>query len=76
MVTKEILERINFLSRKQRTEGLTDAEKKEQAEVRRIYIDSIKDQVKEALKNVEYIPDEEDLKDHKNDCKCGHCHNH
>lgn len=36
------LARINELARKQKTEGLTEAEKIEQAKLRREYIDSIK----------------------------------
>ncbi len=36
------LARINELARKQKTEGLTEAEKTEQAKLRREYIDSIK----------------------------------
>ncbi len=35
---KEKIERINFLSKKSKTEGLTDAEKAEQAALRKEYI--------------------------------------
>ena len=35
---KEKVERINFLSKKSKTEGLTDAEKAEQAALRKEYI--------------------------------------
>lgn len=35
---KEKVERINFLSKKSKTEGLTDAEREEQAALRREYI--------------------------------------
>ncbi len=41
-MTEEKIERINFLARKQKSEGLTDEEKAEQAVLRREYIDSFK----------------------------------
>lgn len=42
MTADERVERINFLARKQRSEGLTEEEKTEQARLRREYIDSMK----------------------------------
>lgn len=48
------INRINELARKSKTpEGLTEAEKEEQAKLRRAYIDSIKRNVKAALENVD-----------------------
>lgn len=41
-MTEEKIERINFLARKQKSEGLTEEEKAEQAVLRREYIDSFK----------------------------------
>ncbi len=51
------IDRINFLARKSRSEGLTDAEKEEQALLRREYIDSFKRSLVGQLENT-YIVDE------------------
>lgn len=51
------IDRINFLARKSRLEGLTDAEKEEQALLRREYIDSFKRSLVGQLENT-YIVDE------------------
>ena len=48
-MTLETIERINALSRKQRSIGLSDEEKQEQAQLRRQYIDNIKVQISQAL---------------------------
>ena len=42
MITKEQINRINELARKARESELSQAEKEEQAKLRRIYIDSFK----------------------------------
>lgn len=76
MITKELIERINLLSKKQRVEGLTSEEQAEQTSIRRIYIDSIKEQVKKSLEHIEFVPDEEDENIHSKQCKCGHCQEH
>lgn len=66
MITPEVIARINELARKQREGGLTAAEKEEQAGLRRLYIDHIKGQVKEALDaTVKHA--------HHEGCDCG-CH--
>ncbi|MZP31255.1 DUF896 domain-containing protein [Heliobacterium undosum] len=55
-MTKELIDRINYLSRKSRTpEGLTEVEKTEQARVRREYVDAIKARVKDTLDRVEIV---------------------
>ncbi|ABZ85325.1 conserved domain protein [Heliomicrobium modesticaldum Ice1] len=55
-ITKELIDRINYLSRKSRTpEGLTEEEKAEQARVRREYVDAIKARVKDTLDRVEIV---------------------
>lgn len=69
MITKELIERINYLSRKSRSEGLTEEEKEEQAKVRRQYVDAIKMRVKDTLDRVEFV-------DAPESCQCGHDHHH
>lgn len=56
-MTKEKINRINELAHKSKTEGLTDSEKKEQAKLRREYIDSFKASLIGQLENT-YIVDE------------------
>lgn len=51
------IERINFLAKKAKTEGLTDEEKAEQAKLRREYIDSVTGNLRAQLDNV-YVVDE------------------
>lgn len=59
MITKELIEKINYLSRKQRSVGLTPEEKEEQAKVRRQYIDGIKTQMRATLDNITIVDPEE-----------------
>ncbi len=59
MITKEMIDRINFLSKKSKNEGLTENEKLEQQELRRKYIDCIKGQVRQQLDSIKYVEDEE-----------------
>ena len=73
MITKEMIDRINFLSRKSREESLSEEEKQEQAELRRKYIEHIKGQVRQQLESIEIVD--------KDDCSCGghgkgHTHSH
>lgn len=56
-MTEEKIRRINELAKKSRTEGLTDAEKEEQATLRREYIDAYKQSLVSQLENT-YIVDE------------------
>ena len=52
MITDEKVARINELARKSRTaEGLTEAEKAEQAALRREYVDAVKASLEGQLKN-------------------------
>lgn len=50
-MTKEKIERINFLAKKSRAEGLSEGEKQEQAILRREYIDSFKASLVSQLEN-------------------------
>lgn len=56
-ITKEDIARINELARKAKAEGLTEAEKTEQAELRRRYVANIKASLMADLDNT-YIMDE------------------
>ncbi len=57
MEMEKLLEKINALARKSRTEGLTDAEKKEQALLRQEYLKLFRQGMESTLSNV-YIVDE------------------
>ena len=57
MVSKEQIDRINQLARKSKESGLSEEEKKEQAELRRLYMDSFKENLIAQLDNT-YIVDE------------------
>ncbi len=50
-MTQEKIDRINALARKQKAEGLTEEEKKEQYILRREYIDSFKQSLIGQLEN-------------------------
>ncbi len=57
-MTEELIKRINELAKKSKAEGLTDAEKAEQQELRAQYIAAFRQGVKNTLNNV-YIVDEQ-----------------
>jgi len=58
-MNKEKIDRINELARKSRTtEGLTEAEKAEQAALRQEYRDGVKANLEGQLKNIEIIDKE------------------
>lgn len=56
-MTEEKIDRINVLAHKAKSVGLTEEEKKEQAALRREYIDSVKASLVGQLENT-YIVDE------------------
>ncbi len=49
------LNRINELARKSKAEGLTAAEKEEQAELRRQYIEAVRRNLRGQLNNIDII---------------------
>lgn len=52
LTVKEMTDRINELYHKSQNEGLTDAEKKEQAELRRAYVANVRANLKAQLDNI------------------------
>lgn len=56
-MTEDKIKRINELARKQKTQGLTDEEKAEQAQLRKEYIESYKRSLVAQLENT-YIVDD------------------
>lgn len=58
MLTEKKLTRINQLAKKAKTESLTDEEKKEQAALRKEYIDNVKKSFKNQLKSMKVIDPE------------------
>nr|WP_198011954.1 DUF896 domain-containing protein [Caloramator sp. ALD01] len=74
-MTKEQIQRINELYRKSQQEGLTEEEKKEQAYLRRLYIDSVKESLRSQLENIKVVDKDEYDEIMKNKgCSCGHEH--
>ena len=55
MITEKDIARINELYHKQKGEGLTEAEKAEQATLRRAYIDAIRGNVRAQLNNIDIV---------------------
>jgi len=66
VISKEMVERINFLARKQRNEGLSQDEKEEQNHLRQKYLQGIRQQLVEGLEEAG-IP----RKKGNNGCSCG-----
>ena len=67
-MTKEKIDRINFLARKKKKEGLTESELQEQAMLRREYIESYKQSLISQLENTYILePDGTKKKVQRND---------
>lgn len=78
MVTKEMINRINELYKKQKNEGLTEEEKEEQKKLRSEYINAFKENLRGQLENIEVVSPEEyekRMKEHKHEHNCN-CHEH
>lgn len=56
----KLIARINELSRKNKSVGLTDAEKIERDKLRQQYLTVFKSNFKQQLDNIKYVEDEEE----------------
>lgn len=59
MITDEMIQRINELANKKKTEGLTEEEVIEQAGLRRVYIDAFKSSMRQQLDNIQFVDEQE-----------------
>lgn len=58
-MVSERVKRINELARKQKSIGLTEEEKAEQAVLRKEYIDNLRESFRAQLESIEFVDDEE-----------------
>ena len=67
MITKEQLDRINELAHKKKAEGLTEAERLEQAHLRNLFLEDFRERFRAQLDNIEIVePDDPRLKAQQN----------
>lgn len=57
-ITQEMIDRINELAHKKKTEGLTEEETGEQKMLYRAYIDAFKSNLRSQLENIEIVDDQ------------------
>ena len=57
MISREKIERINALAAKKKTVGLTEEEKKEQAQLRKEYIEAIRHNTRKQLDRIRFVED-------------------
>ena len=62
MITKELLDEINALARKQRSTGLTDEEKIRQNQLRKKYLAVFRENMKNILDRIEIVDEIPDSK--------------
>lgn len=62
MEIDQLIARINELSRKSKTTGLTNEEIAERDELRKRYLNNFKNNLKQQLDSIKYVEEEEDLK--------------
>lgn len=77
MITKELVDKINYLARKQRSSGLTDDERYEQKKLRELYLEGIRVQLVDALDSMGLKPKKQPGRQpekHHGGCSCSHCH--
>ncbi len=55
MITKDLINRINELSKKAKTDGLSPAEEKERKKLRETYLEGIRAQFKQQLDTIEVV---------------------
>ena len=55
MITEKDIARINELYHKSKAEGLTDAEKEEEAKLRKSYIEAIRGNIRAQLNNIDLV---------------------
>ena len=58
-ITKDLVDRINMLARKSKTEGLTSEEKIEQKLLRERYLKAFRENFRAQLENIEIVDDVE-----------------
>jgi len=73
LITRELVERINYLARKQRNGGLTPQEKEEQKKLRERYLENIRRQVVDTLESAGFKPKDGE---HGVACGCDTCLEH
>lgn len=63
MLSKEKIDRINFLARKSKVETLSPEEKNEQQELRSEYLAKFRDHFRGHLESIKFVEDEDVEKD-------------
>lgn len=72
MISRELVEKINALWHKQKTVGLSDAEKEEQKIARAEYLAAIRSQMRGMLDSIKFTDEDTSNHDHCNCDKCKH----